>query len=160
MPIGPGVSSLSYFSARGGGGTESGQCFYISGSYSVCRPSFRLGGGRPLHNVLTFIFRTLMEVPTVCFAYCLEVLLSVLLLPRCNRFLGPGSLCYCCILGPSVVSYRPSVLQELLLQNRPWSAFSLGSGIPRLRTVYKFNYIYCEKINSTYKHTSKNALCS
>jgi hypothetical protein len=47
---------------------ESGQCSYISGSYSVCSLFFRFGRGRPLHNVLTFTFRSLMEVPTICFA--------------------------------------------------------------------------------------------
>jgi hypothetical protein len=50
-------------------------------------------GPNPL-NVLTLIFRSLMKVPTICFATfsstaCLMVLLGVLLLPRCNRNLRP-----------------------------------------------------------------------
>jgi hypothetical protein len=52
--------------------------------------------GQALHHVLTFIFHSLMEVPTVCFAVssctvCLKVLLSVLLFPRCNRSFRPWS---------------------------------------------------------------------
>jgi hypothetical protein len=61
----------------------------------VCSLVFRFGGVRPLHNVLTLIFRSLMEgVPTVCFAISrstvfLKVLLSALLLPRRNRSITP-----------------------------------------------------------------------
>jgi hypothetical protein len=66
---------------------------FITLSLSLVVSSF-VSEDRPLHNVLTFIFRSLMEVPTVCFAtfystVVLKVLLSVFLLPRRNRHLEP-----------------------------------------------------------------------
>jgi hypothetical protein len=69
----------------------SGQC---SGIYSVYGLFFCFRGGRHLCNVLTFIFHSLMKVPTLCIvafssAVCLEVLLSVLLLRSCSRPLRP-----------------------------------------------------------------------
>jgi hypothetical protein len=72
-----------------GKSSESGQC-----SYSVCSLLFRFGGGRLLHNVQTYIFRGLMEIPTVCLVIFsttvwLLVLLSVLLLLRRNSSFRP-----------------------------------------------------------------------
>jgi hypothetical protein len=56
-----------------------------------------------------------MGVPTICSAIsmvCLQVLLSVLLLPRRNRSLGLGSLCRCCIPVSPDVSSSASVLVQ------------------------------------------------
>jgi hypothetical protein len=82
------------FPLGGSKSSESSQCSYISGFYPVCSLFFRFGGGQPLHNVLTFIFHSLIKVPTVFFTtssstVCLKVLLSVVLLPRCNRPFRP-----------------------------------------------------------------------
>jgi hypothetical protein len=64
-------------------------CSYIPGSYSVCSLFFPSGGGRPLHNVLTFIFRILTEDPTVRFTifspmFFLKFMPDVLSLPGCS----------------------------------------------------------------------------
>jgi hypothetical protein len=66
------------------------RCSHNSGSYSVCSLFLRFGGCRPLHNIQTFIFRSLMEVPTVCFrisssTFGPKVLLNALLLPSSSR---------------------------------------------------------------------------
>jgi hypothetical protein len=53
------------FSISGGKTTYSGRCSYISGSYSVFSLFFRFREGRPLHNVLTFIFQILIEGSTL-----------------------------------------------------------------------------------------------
>jgi hypothetical protein len=61
----------------------------IYGSYSKAssRPFFRFGVARPLHNVLTFIFRSLMEVPTARFTtsnsrVCPRVSYNIFWLPK------------------------------------------------------------------------------
>jgi hypothetical protein len=68
---------------------------------------FHFGGGRPLHAIQSYIFRSLTEDSTARFAtssprVCLTVLLYALSLPRRSCFLGLGSLCRCCI--PSLPS--------------------------------------------------------
>jgi hypothetical protein len=64
----PGVSPSPWFSDRWGKTCESGPCFYISGSYSVCSLFFRFGRNRLLQNVLTFTFHSRMKVPNIRFA--------------------------------------------------------------------------------------------
>jgi hypothetical protein len=81
------------------------------------------------------------------FTVCLKVLLTILLLPRCNRSLGPGPLCRCCIpVAPDVCS-RMSVLSRFLLQHLSLPGPSRpcplrGAGMARrgigLRTVPNF----------------------
>jgi hypothetical protein len=94
VPVSPGLLPLSFFQSVRAKVPESGQCSYISGSYSVCSPFFHFRGDRPLHNVQSHIFRSLMEVLTICFVTSSsvvfqKVLLNVLLLPRCNHSFRP-----------------------------------------------------------------------
>jgi hypothetical protein len=62
---------------------------YIYGSFSVSHLFFHFGGGRPLHTVQSLIFRSLMDILTICFATSssivfLKILPNVVLLPRCG----------------------------------------------------------------------------
>jgi hypothetical protein len=79
VQAGPGVPPLSSFPVASKT-SESGWCFYISGSCFVCSLFFCFRGGRPLHNVLTFIFHSLGSpdsyFATFSFAVCLKALLS------------------------------------------------------------------------------------
>jgi hypothetical protein len=63
---------------------------------------------RPFHNVLAYIFRSLMEVPTVSFAnfssaIFLKIMTHVLSILRRFCSFGLGPLFHCCIPGASIL---------------------------------------------------------
>jgi hypothetical protein len=76
----------------------SGQSSYIYGFCVVVSGLFlHSGSGWSLHNVQSFIFRILTEDPTVRFTTSSpmdfkDILLDVILLPRCNHCLEPSFL--------------------------------------------------------------------
>jgi hypothetical protein len=67
--------------------SESGQCSYISSSYSVCSLFFRFWGGWHIHNVQSLIFRIPTEGSALRFTISstrafLKILPDILSLPR------------------------------------------------------------------------------
>jgi hypothetical protein len=73
---------------------KSGECSYIYGSEFVSGLFFRFGVDQPLHNVLSLIFCSQIEVMTICFmisssAVFLKILLSVVLFSRHCSHLEP-----------------------------------------------------------------------
>jgi hypothetical protein len=118
FPIGAGKTS------------ERGRCSYISSSYSVRSPFFRFGGGRPLHDASTPIFRISTEDPAanltttsakVCLGASLTFLfMNVFFFPRCSccfglRFLMPllhfcSARCLISNLGPLGLPHTKSSL--------------------------------------------------
>jgi hypothetical protein len=111
-PVGAGISS------------ESGQCCYIYGSYSVCTLFFRFRRGRPLHNVLALVFRILTEDPAILLAnsiprVSLKFSLTFPLLPKRNRSFRTLFLMPLLHSGYAKVSSRTSVLSRSFLQHCP-----------------------------------------
>jgi hypothetical protein len=106
--------------------------FFLSRVLCFGRLFFRFGGGQSLHNVHSLTSRSPVEDPNIRFS----TFSSTIFLKSCRMFspssdvaafLRFGPLFNCCIPDSSIASSRPSVLQGLLLQNRPWSPFSVGS---------------------------------
>jgi hypothetical protein len=90
---------------------------------------FHFRRSQPLHNILTFIFRSLTEVLVVCFVISsctvyLRVLLSALALPRCNPSFRPR------FLMPLHSGCAQHPFLKFLLQHHPWSNFSIISVRP------------------------------
>jgi hypothetical protein len=119
-----------FFSGHCSKNFESGWRSYTSGSSAVCSLFFCLGGGQLLHNVLTLVFRILTEDSTSRFP-------ARWFIPRSCRVpsasfdvvapLSLGPLFHCCKPGSSIVSSRTFNLSRFLLQQCPWSDFSVVS---------------------------------
>jgi hypothetical protein len=89
VQVRPDLSPPPSFSDRKGENYLEWPVSYISGSYFVCSLFLRFGGGQPLHNVPSLVFRNPLEIPATSFTIsspkiCLTVLLNALLLPRCS----------------------------------------------------------------------------
>jgi hypothetical protein len=119
------------FPIGGGKSSESGQCSYISGFYSMCRLVFRFGGTDPStmfsHSLFAIHWKTGLLVSQLpvwrpCWVFSC--------FPDVTALLHLGSLWRCCIPVAPDVSYWMSVLSRFLLQRFPWSAFSLFSSWP------------------------------
>jgi hypothetical protein len=81
----------------------------------VCPLFLHFGGGQTLHNVQSLIFRSLMEVQTICFvtsssSVFLKILPSAALLANVAPVLSLDSLFQWCLSVSPDVSSRTSVL--------------------------------------------------